>query len=170
MNDTKALYQCIADLDRCFSSFVDLNPEAMYEDYWALSPQCTTASGMASSIYLKYFSYPILCFQTENHSVCQTIFGCIDGCVGGIWFDHIYQVDKYREPDIKFNNWNPKLYDWWWKSKKEINSVMCYGLHLTHYYDVHNRILDYKDSKKIILNLENLFTKKELNSENFTKR
>ena len=156
MNDSKSLFNCIAELENCFDNFNELNPRSKYEGYWALSPRCELATSMASSIYLKYFTYPTLAIQTKDHTVLQTIFGCVDGTVGGIWFDHLYQIDDFREPDIKFNNWNPKFYTWWWETKKEIVNVMCYGLPIKHYASLQNVDMN-KNPKKLILSLDKLF-------------
>ena len=158
MDNSKALFECVAELENCFDNFNELNPRYKYEDYWALCPRCNLASSMVASICLKYFTYPVLATEIEGHTVAQTIFGCVDGLVGGIWFDHIYQTDKAREPDIKFNNWNLKYYNWWWKPKKEIVNVMCYGLPIGHYYRLQN-IDANKNPKKSILKLNNLFNK-----------
>ena len=156
MNDSKSLFNCIAELENCFDNFNELNPRYKYEGYWALSPRCELATSMASSIYLKYFTYPTLAIQTKDHTVLQTIFGCVDGTVGGIWFDHLYQIDDFREPDIKFNNWNPKFYTWWWETKKEIVNVTCYGLPIKHYASLQNVDMN-KNPKKLILSLDKLF-------------
>tara|TARA_B100000519_G_C13857783_1_gene257408 strand:- start:17 stop:502 length:486 start_codon:yes stop_codon:yes gene_type:complete len=156
MNNSKALFDCVAELENCFNSFIGLNPGYKYEGYWALSPRCNLAAAITASICLKHFNYPVLATEIEGHTVAQTIFGCIDGKVGGIWFDHLYQIDDSREPDIKFNNWNPNYYTWWWKPKKEIVNVMCYGLSIKHYADLQNVDMN-KNPKKVILSLNKLF-------------
>ena len=159
MNNKEALLNCVAELENCFDSFNELNPEYKYENYWALMPRCNAASGIAASICLKHFNYPVLAQEIEGHTVAQTIFGCVDGLVGGVWFDHIYQTDSPREPDIKFNNWNPKYYNWWWESKKEIVNVMCYGLNIEYYSSLQNVDINKmnKNPKKLILSLDKLF-------------
>tara|TARA_Y100000004_G_C8677735_1_gene312018 strand:- start:9 stop:494 length:486 start_codon:yes stop_codon:yes gene_type:complete len=156
MNDSKSLFYCIAELENCFDNFNELNPQYRYEDYWAIRPRCNLATSMTASICLKYFNYPVLATEIEGHTVAQTIFGCVDGLVGGIWFDHLYQIDNAREPDIKFNNWDPKHYTWWWKTKKEIVNVMCYGLPIKHYASLQNVDMN-KNPKKLILSLDKLF-------------
>ena len=159
MNNSKALFDCVAELENCFDNFNDLNPKVKYEDYWVLGPRCNLASSIAASICLKHFSYPVLATETEGHTVAQTIFGCVDGLVGGIWFDHTYQIDNFREPDVKFNNWTPYKYDRYWKRKKEIVNIMCYGLSIKHYASLQNVDINKmsENPKKLILNLDKLF-------------
>ena len=159
MDNSKALFECVAELENCFDNFNELNPRYKYEDYWAVSPRCNLASGMTASICLKHFSHPVLATEIKGHTVAQTIFGCVDGLVGGIWFDHIYQTDSPREPDVKFNNWSLYRYSRYWEQKKEIVNIMCYGLHVKHYTSLQNVDINKinKNPKKIILILNKLF-------------
>ena len=155
MNDTRALYSCVSELDQCFSSFVELNPHCMYEDHPALSPNCELATAMTSAICSRYFSFPILHIKSPIHTVAQTVFGCVDGYVGGIWFDHRWQVDDTREPDVYFDSWSSVRYLKHWEMSYAITTAHC-TLPINHYLNGKEPNLHITQMNKYLVDL---FTK-----------
>lgn len=157
MNDTKALYDCVAELDECFSSFVELEPTG-FEDNLRPVDSCYLAAAMANAICLRYFSYPALHISNGKHGVAQTIFGCVDGFVGGIWFDHYWQIHPCREPDIKFDNWSNRRFSVHWKTERRINNVQC-TLPIKHYLTNRNSNLHITHITQMNEYLADLFIK-----------